>query len=315
MAPPKIVIIGAGPAGATFARLLQKNLIPCTIFEAEPHRHSRNQGGSLDLHPKAGQLALAEAGLTDEFRKHARPEGECLKLLDSKGNVLWDENVTGTLRPVDESDRPEIDRTALRDLLLDSLEPDTVRWGRKIERAEVEAGSKGTHTIYFAGGTKETGIDLLVGADGAFSKIRPLVTPAQPEYSGITAMEQWKMDVEKTDPWLHNYIGAGSCFMFDEGRALMCQRQGDRSLRCYTCVRQPLSWSKECGIDWSDDAVARRSLAENCFGDCGEDVKRTILEMDDYVTLRHMWMLPVGLKWEAKPGVTLLGDAAHLMTP
>jgi 2-polyprenyl-6-methoxyphenol hydroxylase-like FAD-dependent oxidoreductase len=323
MSPPKIAIIGAGPAGLTLARLLQQNQFNCTIYESEVDRYVRNQGGTLDLHTKTGQLALKEAGLLEEFKKYARPEGECMKLVKHDGTVLWDENETGNSnRVAEDSDRPEIDRVRLRDILLDSLQPGTIKWNRKLLRVDADTKTRGisgdreTYTLHFTDGSVEKDIDLLVGADGAWSKVRPLLTDEQPFYSGITCIELWSLGVDEKNPWLSRYVGKGSCFMFDEGRALLCQRNGEQngSVRTYACVRMPEKWAEESGIDWAG-THARETLVERHFNDCGDDLKRLILESRDELIVRKAWMLPVGIKWESRPGVTLLGDAAHLMTP
>lgn len=316
MPHPKIAIIGAGPAGLTLARLLQQQSFPVTIYEAETSRTNRNQGGTLDLHPKTGQLALKEAGLLLEFRKYSRPEGEASKIIKHDGTILWDDNVLPPWRPVEEGEqeRPEIDRVVLRDILIDSLEPGTIQWGKKLLGVVEDENKKGKFNLSFADGSMEMGIDLLVGADGAWSRIRPLLTTEKPYYSGVTAIELWALDVDRTNPWLSKYVGEGSVFMFDEGRALICQRQGSGDIRAYVSVRQPESWVEDCGIDWT--AVdSRERLVKEYFNECGEDLKRVVLESKDDLIPRKFWMMPVGASWKTRPGVTLLGDAAHLMTP
>jgi 2-polyprenyl-6-methoxyphenol hydroxylase-like FAD-dependent oxidoreductase len=237
--------------GLTFARLLQRNQISCSVFELESGPNAHNQGGTLDLHRDSGQLALDEVGLIEEFKKKARPEGEALKIISPAGDVLWDENGD---RTAEFADRPEIDRVVLRDLLLNSLEPDRIRWGKKLQR--VEPGKKNTHDLHFEDGI-ETGLDLVIGADGAWPKVRPLLTDIAPFYSGVTAIELWALDVEARNPWLSDYVGAGNCFMFDEGRALISQRNGNGSIRSYACVRQEEAWVKNCGIDWEKPDAAR----------------------------------------------------------
>jgi 2-polyprenyl-6-methoxyphenol hydroxylase-like FAD-dependent oxidoreductase len=311
---PKVAIIGAGPGGLTLARILQQNGIPSTIFESDLSRFTRNQGGTLDLHTKGGQLALQEAGLLDIFKSHARPEGEATRLVKFDGSVLWDDNEMAEEGATHDRGRPEIDRIVLRDMLLDSIKAGAVLWGRKLQ--EVKEGSgKGKWDLLFADGTTEKGFDLIVGADGAWSKVRPLLTDAKPFYSGISTVELWCLDVEEKNPWLNAYVGKGSCFMLDEGRILICQRQGDGSIRAYAGLRKPESWLEDEGISTMTPEAVRSKLVNEYFADCGEDLKRVIRECTRELVARRLYMLPVGLKWESHPGVTLIGDAAHLMTP
>lgn len=313
---PKIAIIGAGPSGLTLANILQRHQILFTVYENDTSPHARNQGGSLDLHPDGGQLAIREAGLWDAFTAHARPESDVLKVVKNDGEVLWDGNGPDA-RAAPEAERfahrPEIDRQALMQLLLKPLAPAAVRWGRKLQEVVPAAG--GTYELHFVDGAVETGFELVVGADGAWSSVRRLLTDAKPHYSGISAVELWALNADERNPWLSQYVGKGSCFSFGEGRTIQAQRIGDGSIRTYACLRKPESFLKDCGIDWTKPETARKEYVERYFDDCGEDLKRMILESEDELIPRTLYMLPVGFRWESRPGVTLLGDAAHLMTP
>lgn len=172
----------------------------------------------------------------------------------------------------------------------------------------------GKYDIHFEDIVEE-GFDLIVGADGAWSRVRPFLSNQLPVYSGITCVELWAFDVDPKHKWLAQYVDGGSCFMFDEGRAIMAQVNGNNTIRTLAAVRQPVNWQDECGIDWSSPKEAFQKLVDEYYADCAPELKRVILDSDDEVVLRKMWMLPIGWRWESNPGVTLIGDAAHLMTP
>ncbi|RPB26894.1 FAD/NAD(P)-binding domain-containing protein [Terfezia boudieri ATCC MYA-4762] len=325
---PKIAIIGAGPGGLTLARLLHLQDVPFTLYDREGGPAERNQGGTLDLHPGSGQLALKVAGLYEEFTKRARFEGDCLKLVTANGTVLLDEGnkqqggqeYSGDPRGPPE--RPEIDRCQLREMLLNSLKEGSVYWGHKLCKVQahppVTDDGNETYTLHFTYSGEDIiqgPFDIVIGADGARSNVRPLLSTEKPFYSGISMVELWALDVDNRNPWLSKYVGSGSVFMYDQGRAIFAQRNGNGSIRVYVCVQQPESWFDDCGIDWNSSAKAREQLVDGYFSDCADDIKRLILDSCDEVVLRRLDMLPIGITWEHRGGLTLLGDAAHLMTP
>lgn len=292
-----IAIIGGGPGGLMLARLLQVKGIAATVFERDANAGERPQGGSLDLHAETGQRAMRAADLDAEFHAAARPEDQGDRLYDPQGILLFDRNGT-------DDDRPEIDRSALREILLSSLAPATVRWGSKVE-AITAAGNGYAVTV---NGVSEV-FDIVVGADGAWSKVRPLLSPAQPVYEGVAFAEfDYLMD---RDPAVAALTGAGKMFAVGDNQCLVTQRNGFGHIRGYAGWRMP-----------EDDALALSAMASEelrvriraRFSDWDRTL-HPVFETGDILAVRTLYALPIGHHWPTRAGVTLLGDAAHLMSP
>jgi 2-polyprenyl-6-methoxyphenol hydroxylase-like FAD-dependent oxidoreductase len=305
-AEARISIIGAGPGGLTCARILQRHGIPVTVYDRDADVHARNQGGSLDLHADDGQLALREAGLLDQFFALARSEGQEMRRFDTDGNVMFRQ-----LPAPDDRYKPEIDRGALRDLLLDSLAPGTVHWGRVLESVGGPTG--GPRRLHFSdGGTVET--DLVIGADGAFSRVRPAVSSAVPHYTGVNFLEARFDDVEKRHPGIAELVGHGLATGTDGERALAAQRNSGDHIRVYIVQRAPRHWISEAGLSIDDTAGLRAHLLEQ-FAGWSPRVLGMIADNDGPYVDRPLFVLPAPHTWEHSPTATLLGDAAHLMPP
>ncbi|MEV7208993.1 MULTISPECIES: FAD-dependent monooxygenase [unclassified Streptomyces] len=302
----RISIIGAGPGGLTCARVLRQHGIAATVYDRDPDAASRDQGGSLDLHEEDGQLALREAGLIEEFFALARLESQEERRLDTRGRLL------GHRLPGEgETARPEIDRGQLRDLLLRSLDAGTVRWGRALK--SVSGPADGPRTLTFTdGSTVET--DLVVGADGVFSRVRAAVSDAVPRYTGVGFLEAWFDAVESAHPELAELVGRGSAHVADGERGLFAQRNSGGHMRVYLMRRVPLDWMAASGLRPEDtEGIRARLLAE--YAGWSPNILRLLTENDGAYVDRPLFALPVPHTWRHTPGVTLLGDAAHLMPP
>lgn len=306
MKPLSIAIVGGGLGGPVLARILQLHGIASTVYELDASIDARHQGGMLDMHEESGQRALREAGLYEEFLKLVAPQGQAMRVLDKTGTVFIDHVAEDSGR-----NRPEVDRRALRDLLVGSLEPGRVVWDHKI--AGVTALEGGRHELTFTNG-KRTSVDLLIGADGAWSKVRPLLSAARPEYCGVSFLELHLSDIERRHPVLAALAGPGMLFALSDNKGMLSHRHGEGALGLYLALRVPEDWTVSCGVDWSNAAAARAALLDQ-FHDWSPELRDLIRHCDDTIVARRVHALPIGHSWSRVPGVTLLGDAAHLMSP
>ena len=298
-----VTIVGAGLGGLTLARVLHVRGIPATIYEAEPSAQTRTQGGQLDIHEHNGQLALEAAGLTDEFRAIIHEGGEATRMLDQHGTVLLDEPDDGT------AGRPEVLRGDLRRILLDSLPDEMIEWGRKV--TDVQSFGDGRHELTFADGSTVT-TSLLVGADGAWSKIRPLLSGATPEYVGTSFIETYLYDVDERHPAAAKAVGGGAMYALTPGKGIVAHREAGNILHTYAELNRPAEWM--AGIDFTDAAAATTRLAAE-FDGWAPELTALITDGETAPIPRTIYALPNGHRWDRVPGVTLLGDAAHLMPP
>ncbi|GIJ46734.1 monooxygenase [Virgisporangium aliadipatigenens] len=302
----RISVIGAGPGGLTCARILQQHGIAVTVYDRDPGPDERDQGGSLDLREDDGQLALREAGLIEEFWELARPEGQEMRQLDPTGRLFF-RHVPAEGERV----KPEIDRGQLRGLLLGSLRPGTVRWGASL--TGVDGPADGPRRLHFAdGATVDT--DLVIGADGAFSRVRPAVSAATPRYTGVSFLEARFDEVSRRHPELAALVGPGSAAAADGDRGVFAQRNSGDHIRVYVMQRLPLDWITAAGLTAGDTAGIRARLLA-AFEGWAPELRRMLTDNDGPYIERPIFALPVPHAWEHVPSVTLLGDAAHLMPP
>ncbi|MFE0022277.1 FAD-dependent oxidoreductase [Amycolatopsis sp. NPDC059021] len=298
-----VTIIGAGLGGLTLARVLHVNGIPATVYEAEPSPTARAQGGMLDIHDYNGQPALEAAGLLDAFPGLILEGRQQQRILDRDGTVLFDQADDGT------GGRPEVQRGELRQLLLDSLPAGTVHWGRKV--GGVRSLGDGRHEVTFADDNTVV-TNLLVGADGAWSKVRPLLSGAVPEYTGMSIVETYLYEADIRHPATAKAVGGGAMCALAPGKGIQAHRESGDTLHTYVALTKPLDWF--AAIDFTDPATTIARITRE-FEGWARELTALITDGDTAPVLRPHYALPIEHRWNRVPGVTLIGDAAHLAAP
>jgi len=298
-----VTIIGAGLGGLVLARVLHVHGIPATIYEADPSAEARSQGGQLDIHEHDGQVALRAAGLIEEFRAIIHEGGEATRVLDRHGKVVFEQPDDGP------GGRPEVLRGDLRRILLQSLPPETIRWGKQLH--DVAALGDGRHALTFADGSVVTS-RLLVGADGAWSKVRPLLSRATPEYVGTSFVETYLHDVDARFAATAEAAGGGALFALAPGQGIFAHREAGGVLHAYVALNRSAAWF--AGVDFGNAATAKAKVAVE-FDGWAPALTALITDGESGPVLRMLHTLPTDHRWDRAPGVTLIGDAAHLAPP
>lgn len=303
----KIAVVGGGMAGLTLARLLQMEGADVQVYERDFSRDVRVQGSTLDLHEGTGLEAIKRAGLIDEFYKYHRPTASKLLIVDKNLHIKFDDH--DHIAAVAEN-RPEIDRAPLRDILLNSLNKNTLVWDRNF--VSMEKHGEGWILQFKNGQTAYA--DLVVAADGANSKIRSYLNAPNPIYSGITLVEGNIYDAHKNAPKLFEFTKGGKVMAFGDEQFIGYGTKGDGSIMFVASTKAPEHIFAERGNDvnikqqvskWLNDNFSGWSVAWNEFF-ANENVS---------FIPRPQYYFPLDQCWTTQSNLTMIGDAAHRMPP
>lgn len=319
---PKIAIVGGGPAGLTMGLLLHKHHVPFTIFELRQkptEEELAKPSGMLDLHEESGLAVIKECGLYDDFVPLTGECSEDFLVADRHGNVIY--TVKG------ERTRPEISRNNLTKLLIRSIPTESIKWGHQLLSATKPATYGDTKTELDFGPHGKHTFDLVVGADGAWSKTRKLLTDVKPQFTGMYNITITIKNLTKKYRHLAKLVGSGSFSSLGNKHAIISQRGPIDSARIYLWLTLPdENFATTSGLAGQPAANAKDKLFgdDTLLGTFGASIKELITTACDEesadnpgasLDIRALYTLPYGTSWEYRSGVTLIGDAAHLMLP
>ncbi|OAQ58699.1 salicylate hydroxylase protein [Pochonia chlamydosporia 170] len=323
---PRIAILGGGPGGLTLGRLLYKNGVPVTIYDLrdKPTWEDLSKPcGMLDLHQESGISSLRECGLYEKFLPLTGECAEEAKVYHHDGRLLH-HDFGGS----EEGARPEISRHALIHLLVSNIPPEMIKWNHKaISVDSLTTASGNTEMVVDFGPRGKETFDFVIGADGAWSKVRSFLTPTMPYYAGIQMMTLDLPSVSTKYPQIADFLGNGTMMALGFRNAVLAQRGAQASARIYLAVSTSDEvFGEVTGLRGRTAREAVQTLLneDGLFADWAPAFRELISaaceaetteNSNDKLDIKPLYMLHVGQSWDTKPGATLVGDAAHLMTP
>lgn len=289
----RALIVGGGIAGLATARALQLRGVSVTVFERSAELRPAGAGISLWSN---GIAALGHLGLADPVIARGG-ELEWVESGTAEGAVLM-RIPSGAIGRRLGAPTIGIHRADLQAVLLDALDPQTVRLSA--ECVGVEQDRSGV-TLHLADGSSERG-DLLIGADGIGSVVRQqILADGPPRYVGYTAWRGVADGAEVGFPQTttREYFGTGARF----GVAPI---GGDR-----------LYWWATANVppNGDDGPEGRKAELQRRFSGWASPITAIIDATPDSLILRNDILDREPVERWGIGCVTLVGDAAHPMTP
>lgn len=308
----RVAIIGAGPVGLTMAKLLQQNDIDITVYERDIDPQARIWGGTLDLHKNSGQEAMKKAGLLQTYFDLALPMG--INFADEKGNILSTRNPT----PENQFDNPEINRNALRKMLLDSLKSDTVIWDRKLTGLKDQnllTGQAGGKWILAFENKASATADFVIIANGGMSKARNFVSDSEVEETGTFIIQGDIHHPETNCPDFFQLCNGNRLMTAHQGNLFVANPFNNGALSYGIIFKKPEEWDNGKGLDFQNTNSIIEFLL-NRLSNWSKAYKQLICSTTFFVGL-PIRKFPLNKPWKSNRPlpVTLIGDAAHLMPP
>lgn len=287
----KALIVGSGIGGLAAAAGLRRAGIEVEVFDKATELREAGAGLLLGAN---GIKALDHLGVGDAVRR-AGAQTLSAELRSCSGTRLADFSAP-EVRSRAGADSYAIHRTDLQAALLDAAGRDTVTLGAECTGFTQEAGGVRLH---LSGGREERG-DFLVGADGVYSTVRErLFGPSKLRYAGYTAWRGVAEFDRKDVPPGSNFEtwGCGTRFGYaDLGRG-----------RAYWFATRN---APEGTVGKPGDETLSR-----VFRGWHEPVEAVVRATTEDAVLRGDVYDRAPLPRWGVGRVTLLGDAAHPITP
>lgn len=307
----KIAIVGGGPGGLTLARLLQQKNVNVKVYERDIDRNARVQGSPLDLHEHSGLAALREANLLDEFRNSYMIGADKTTITNEQADIVFSDHENKQTEAFgNEHFRPEIDRGVLRSILIDSLAAENLIWNSQFLAMERQGEG---WLLNFKDGKSEYA-DIVIGSDGANSKIRPYLTDIKPFYSGITMLEGNIYDAEKKAPKISAILCGGKIMAFGNQKNILIGQKSNGEIGFYASFKAEENWAAKSGLDFSNKLEILKWF-KTAYGEWNEIWQELFENVAIPYIPRPINCMPLDQSWKTMSNLTIIGDAAHLMPP